>query len=184
VIFEETPLPGVFLIGLERREDSRGWFARTYCEREFAAHGLVAHYVQVSASSNVARHTLRGLHYQMPPASETKLVRCVRGALWDVVLDLRPDSPTFGRHFGAELSHGNGRMMYVPKQCAHGFLTLEPDTELIYLVDAFHAPEQERGVRWNDPRFAISWPAAPAIVTPRDREQRDFDPAWHLVAPG
>jgi dTDP-4-dehydrorhamnose 3,5-epimerase len=184
VIFEETPLPGVFLIGLERHEDSRGWFARTYCEREFAEHGLVAHFVQVNASSNGARHTLRGLHYQMPPASETKVVRCVRGALWDVVLDLRPDSPTFGRHFGAELSQMNGRMMYVPKQCAHGFLTLEPDTDLIYLVDAFYAPELERGVRWDDPRFAIRWPAAPAVVGTRDREQRDFDPTWHIAAPG
>lgn len=184
MIFEETPLPGVFLVGLERREDARGWFARAYCEREFAERGLVAHYVQVNASSNVARHTLRGLHYQLAPAAETKLVRCVRGALWDVVLDLRPDSPTFGRHFGAELSRENGRMMYVPKQCAHGFLTLEPDSDVFYLVDAFYAPERERGVRWNDPRFAIAWPAAPAVVAPRDAEQRDFDPAWHLAPPG
>jgi len=183
VIFGETPLPGVFLIELERRADPRGWFARTYCEREFAEHGLVAQYVQGNASSNLARHTLRGLHYQLPPASETKLVSCVRGALWDVVLDLRPDSPTFGRHVGAELSHENGRMMYVPKQCAHGFLTLEPDTEVHYLVDSFYAPEQERGVRWNDPRFAISWPAAPAVIAARDQEHRDFDLAWHLGAP-
>jgi dTDP-4-dehydrorhamnose 3,5-epimerase len=183
VIFEQSPLPGVFLIGLERREDPRGWFARVYCEREFAERGLAAHYVQVSASSNIARHTLRGLHYQLPPAAETKLVRCVRGALWDVVLDLRPGSPTFGRHYGAELSQANGRMMYVPKQCAHGFLTLEPDTELLYLVDCFHAPDQERGVRWNDPRFAISWPAAPAVMAGRDQELRDFDPVWHLAGP-
>lgn len=183
MIFEEAPLPGVFVIGLERRADARGWFARAFCEREFAAHGLASSFVQVNASSNAARHTLRGLHYQLAPAAETKLIRCVRGALWDVALDLRAGSPTLGRWFGAELTAENGRMMYVPKGFAHGFLTLEPETELVYLVDAFYVPERERGVRWNDPRFAIAWPHPPAVLSERDAAFPDFDPAWHLAPP-
>jgi len=180
VIFEETSLPGVYLLGLERREDARGWFARAFCEREFGARGLATRFVQANVSSTVARHTLRGMHYQLEPAAETKLVHCLHGALWDVVLDLRSDSPSFGRWFGAELSAANGRIMYAPKGCAHGFLTLEPDTHVFYLVDAFYAPGRERGVRWNDPHFAIDWPHAPAVLSERDAEHPDFDPAWHL----
>lgn len=183
MIFEETPLPGVWLVTLERREDARGSFARAFCEREFAAHDLATRFVQANESSNVARHTLRGLHYQLPPAAETKLVRCARGALWDVALDLRPGSPTFGRHFAAELSYANGRMLYVPRGCAHGFLTLQPDTHVSYLIDAFYAPGSERAVRWDDPRFAITWPARPEAISERDRAHPDFDPAWHLPAP-
>jgi dTDP-4-dehydrorhamnose 3,5-epimerase len=122
------------------------------------------------------------MHYQLPPKAETKLVRCIRGALYDVALDLRPNSPTFGKSFGAELTAENRRMMYVPKGFAHGFLTLAPDTEALYLVDEFYSPEHERGVRWNDPKFNISWPAEPVVLSDKDRNQRSFDPAWHLAS--
>jgi dTDP-4-dehydrorhamnose 3,5-epimerase len=180
MIFTETPIPGAFLIDLEKRGDDRGFFARAFCEKEFAAHGLVTSFVQVNNSLTGQRGTLRGLHYQLSPRAETKLVRCIRGALHDVILDLRPGSPTFGQSFGAELSAGNRRMMYVPKGFAHGFVTLTDDAEAFYFVDEFYAPEQERGVRWNDPRFAISWPVTPSVLSDKDRAWRDFDPSWHL----
>jgi dTDP-4-dehydrorhamnose 3,5-epimerase len=163
MIFSETPLPGAYLIDLEKRGDARGFFARAFCRNEFAEHG-----------------TLRGLHYQLAPAAEVKLVRCLAGALYDVILDLRPDSPSFGRWFGAELSAENRRMMYVPRGFAHGFLTLSENCEALYLVSAFYAPELERGVRWNDPRFAIEWPAAPDFISDKDRDRPDFDPAINL----
>jgi dTDP-4-dehydrorhamnose 3,5-epimerase len=120
------------------------------------------------------------MHFQLAPKAETKLVRCIRGALYDVILDLRGGSPTFGRSFGAELSAENRRAMYVPKGFAHGFITLADDTEAFYLVDEHYAPERERGVRWNDPRFDIRWPIPPEVVSDKDRGHRDFDPAWHL----
>jgi dTDP-4-dehydrorhamnose 3,5-epimerase len=180
VTFIETPIAGTFLVDLDRREDARGFFARAFCEREFASHGLVSRFVQVNDSLSVARGTLRGVHYQLAPKAETKLIRCVRGALFDVVLDLRRGSPTFGRSFGAELTAENRRMMYVPKGLAHGFLTLADDTEAFYLVDELYAPEQERGIRWNDPRFAIEWPFTPSVVSEKDQAHRDFDPGWHL----
>ncbi len=182
MIFTETPLRGAFLIDLERRGDDRGFFARAFCEREFGEKNLVTHFVQVNNSQSAQKGTLRGMHYQLAPRAETKLVRCIRGALHDVILDLRKDSPTFGRSFGADLSAENRRMMYVPKGFAHGFVTLADDTEAFYFVDEVYAPEQERGVRWNDPRFGIVWPVAPAVLSDKDRTHRDFDPAWHLGA--
>lgn len=182
MIFTEAPLSGAFLIDLERRGDDRGFFARAFCEREFAAHGLATRFVQMNDSLSAQRGTLRGMHYQLAPRAETKLVRCVRGALYDVILDLRRDSPTFGRSFGAELTAENRRTMYVPKGFAHGLITLTDDVEAMYLVDEFYSPEHERGVRWNDPRFEIAWPIAPAVVSDKDRVHRDFDPAWHLGA--
>lgn len=178
--FTETPLGGAYLIDLEKRGDERGFFARFFCEKEFAEHDLETRFVQINNSLSVEEGTLRGMHYQLAPAAEVKLVRCLAGALWDAILDLRPRSPTFGRWFGAELSAGNRRMMYVPRGFAHGFLTLSPDTEALYLVSAFYAPERERGVRWNDPRFAIAWPAQPRVVSDKDARQRDFDPEHHL----
>jgi len=184
VIFDESPLAGVFTVDLERKGDERGFFARLFCEEEFAAHGLPARFAQINNSLSVERGTLRGMHYQLAPAAETKVVRCVRGALWDVALDLRESSPTFGRWFAAELSAENRQMMVVPEGCAHGFLTLEPDTEAIYLVTHPYSAELERGVRWNDPRFAIEWPFEPVVLSDKDRGQRDFDPAWHLLAAG
>ena len=180
MIFHETPLCGAFLIDLEKRGDERGFFARVYCEREFEAHGLVTRYVQVNNSLSAQGGTMRGMHYQLAPKAETKLVRCVKGGLFDVILDLRVESATFGRSFGAELTAGNRRMMYVPKGFAHGFVTLQDDTEALYLVDEFYAPEAERIVRWNDPRFKIEWPMAPAVLSDKDARQSDFDPVWHL----
>jgi dTDP-4-dehydrorhamnose 3,5-epimerase len=182
MIFNQTPLPGAFVIDLEKRGDDRGFFARAFCAREFAAHGLITQFVQVNNSLSAKKGTLRGMHYQIAPQAETKLVRCIRGALYDVILDLRPDSPTFGRSFGAELSAENRQMMYVPKGFAHGFLTLSDDAEAFYFVDEFYGPEFERGVRWDDPRFAIAWPIPPEVLSDKDRQWRDFDPAWHLTA--
>jgi dTDP-4-dehydrorhamnose 3,5-epimerase len=180
--FEQTPIPGAWLIDLEKRGDERGFFARFYCEKEFAAHGLVTHFVQVNNSLSAARGTLRGMHYQLPPKAETKLVRCVRGALWDAIVDLRPGSPTFGKSFGAELSAENRRMMYVPKGFAHGFVTLSDAAEALYFVDEFYGPEQERIARWNDPTYGIQWPIQPVVLSDKDRDARDFEPKWHLGA--
>ena len=182
MIFTETPLTGAYLIDLEKRGDERGFFARAFCEREFASHGLVTHFVQINNSLSARQGTLRGMHYQLAPKAETKVVRCIRGALHDIILDLRDASPTFGQSFGAELTAENHRMMYVPKGFAHGFFTLADDTEALYLVDEFYAPESERGIRWDDPRFAIRWPAQPNVISDKDRNFPDFDPAWHLAA--
>ena len=180
MIFQETALAGAYLIDLEKRGDERGFFARVFCEKEFSAHGLVTRFVQVNNSLSADRGTLRGMHYQLAPNAETKLVRCIRGALWDVILDLRPGSPSFGKSVGVELSAENRRMIYVPKGFAHGFVTLQTDTEAFYFADEFYAPDCERGVRWNDPRFGIEWPIEPAVISDKDRNQRSFDPAWHL----
>lgn len=177
--FHSTPVQGATLIELERRGDDRGFFARFFCEREFAAAGLKSHFVQINTSLTAKRGTLRGMHYQLPPSAEVKVVRCLRGALFDVVLDLRPDSPSFGRWFGAELNAENRTMMYVPEGCAHGFVTLQDDTEALYLVSAFYGPEEERGVRFDDPRFAIAWPEPPVEVSAKDRAWPDFDAAFH-----
>jgi dTDP-4-dehydrorhamnose 3,5-epimerase len=180
MIFTETPLKGAFLIDLEKRGDERGFFARAFCEKEFSAHGLSSRFVQVNNSLSATKGTLRGLHYQLAPKAETKVVRCVRGALHDVILDLRPGSPTFGKTFAAELTAENRRMLYVPKGFAHSFITLADDTEVFYLTDEFYAPDLERGVRWDDPRFGIDWPAQPVVMSDKDRNYPDFDPAWHL----
>jgi len=181
MIFHETPLPGARLIELEKRGDERGFFARMFCEREFGAAGLETRFVNVNNSLSAREGTLRGLHYQIGEAAETKVVRCIRGAVWDAILDLRPGSPTFGRWFGETLTADNRLMMYVPRGFAHAILTLEPDAEAIYLVSNHYAPEAERGVRWNDPRFSISWPLAPREISAKDASWRDFDPAYHAV---
>jgi len=182
MIFREIPLKDAYIIELEKRGDDRGFFARAFCENEFAQHGLSNHFVQVNNSLSVPKGTLRGMHYQLAPKAETKLVRCIRGVLYDVILDLRKDSPTFGQSYGLELSAENRRMFYVPKGFAHGFITLVENTEAFYFVDEFYSPQHERGVRWNDPKFAIKWPMQPAVLSEKDRNQRDFDPAWHLTA--
>ena len=174
------PLAGAYLIDLEPKGDQRGFFARQFCQKEFQEHGLATNFVQVNTSFSAGKGTLRGLHYQLGDAAETKLVRCIRGAIWDCILDLRPDSETFGKWYGAELSADNRKMMYVPKGFAHGFLSLTPDSEILYFVDAFYSPQLERGVRWDDHRFSIDWPANPEVVSDRDRSHPDFDPAHHL----
>jgi dTDP-4-dehydrorhamnose 3,5-epimerase len=180
MILTETPITGAYLIDLEQRGDERGFFARVFCERDFAARGLTPRLVQANDSFSARRGTLRGMHYQLPPKAETKLVRCIHGELYDVALDLRPASPTFGKSFGATLSAENRRMMYLPKGCAHGFITLTDATEALYFTDEFYDAEQERGVRWNDPRFTIAWPLEPVVISDKDRSWRPFDPAYHL----
>ena len=175
----DTPVHGAHLIDLERRGDERGFFAQFFCEREFGDAGLKNHFVQINNSLTAKSGTLRGMHYQLPPTAEVKVVRCLRGALFDVVLDLRPDSPSFGTWFGAALTADNRTMMYVPEGCAHGFVTLEDDTEALYLVSSFYSPKDERGVRFDDPRFAIAWPLTPNEVSAKDRVWPDFDPEFH-----
>lgn len=181
MIYEETPLQGAFVIDLEKRGDDRGFFARLFCAREFAEHGLADRFVQANNSLSATHGTLRGLHYQLTPSAEVKLVRCVRGALYDVILDLRPASSTFGKAYGTELTSENRRMIYAPEGFAHGFITLEDDTETVYLVSAEYDPELERGIRWNDPMFGIQWPLEPAVISDKDCSYADFDPRWHLA---
>jgi dTDP-4-dehydrorhamnose 3,5-epimerase len=173
--FTPTPLSGSYLIDLDKREDERGFFARFFCEREFGEAGLETRFVQINNSLSRDRGTLRGMHYQLEPSAEVKVVSALCGAFWDTILDLRPGSPTFGKSFGSALTAENRRMMYVPRGFAHGFLTLEPDTEALYLVSAFYDPGRERGVRWNDPRFSIAWPEKPLVISDKDANQRDFD---------
>lgn len=172
--FHDTPLDGARVIDLEKRGDERGFFARYFCEREFAAAGLETSFVQINNSLSVKKGTLRGLHYQLPPAAEVKVVRCVRGAMWDVIVDLRPDSPTFKKWFGLELTADNRLMMYVPRGFAHAILTLTDDTEALYLVSAFYAPNLERGLRWNDPAIAIEWPIKPVEISAKDAKWPDL----------
>ncbi len=178
--FTETPLKGAFVMDLEKRGDDRGFFARFFCEREYQQHGLDHKIVQENTSFSKYRGTLRGMHYQLAPKGEDKIVRCLRGALLDVIIDLRPDSPTFKKHFKIELTAENRSMLYVPKGFAHGFITLTEDTEAFYLVTEFYAPECERGVRWNDPQFGISWPMEPVVISDKDRAHPDFKPETHL----
>jgi dTDP-4-dehydrorhamnose 3,5-epimerase len=175
VIFEETSIPGVFIVELQRHEDERGFFARAWCQREFERHGLAPCIAQVNISHNRHKHTLRGFHYQDAPHQEDKLLRCTRGALHFVVVDLRKDSPAYKRNIAVTLTAGNYRMLYVPKGCANGFLTLEDDSEILYLISEFHAPGFERGVKWNDPALGVRWPVdAPAVIAEKDRNWPDF----------
>ncbi len=180
----DEPLPGVKLLELAPRFDERGFFARAFCRRTLAELGVELEVVQANLSRSRARGTLRGLHYQLPPSAETKLVCCPAGAIWDCVLDLRPESPTFGRHVAAVLSAADHRAMLVPPGCAHGFLTLEPDSLVLYFVSAAYDPARERGVRWDDPAFAIPWPFPPTVVSARDRAHPDFPTALPAAARG
>jgi dTDP-4-dehydrorhamnose 3,5-epimerase len=177
MIFTETPLHGAFIIDLHRHEDERGFFARTFCRREFEAHGLNTDIVQCNISHSLRKGTLRGMHFQLPPMQEVKLVRCIRGALFDAIVDLRQNSPTFRQWTGVELTAGSGRSLYVPGGFGHGILTLVDDTELHYQISQFYDPDLGAGVRYNDPAFGIEWPIEPAIINERDRTWPDFDPA-------
>ena len=175
--FTETSVPGAYLIDPEPRGDERGFFSRLWCRDEFATHGLTADFVQCNDSFSARRGTLRGLHYQAAPFGEVKLVRCVRGSVFDVLVDLRADSPTYTRWFGVELTAENHRMLYVPEGCAHGYLTLEDRSEVEYPVSRAYRPEAERGVRWNDPQFGIEWPLGePLTLSPKDRQWPDYQP--------
>jgi dTDP-4-dehydrorhamnose 3,5-epimerase len=174
MIFHETRLPGVFEIHIESKPDERGFFARTWCQQEFEAHGLNGRLVQCSISFNKRMGTLRGMHYQEAPHAETKLVRCSRGAIYDVVLDLRPKSPTFKGWIGVVLTAEQRNMIYVPEGCAHGFLTLEDESEVSYQMSEFWSAESARGVRWDDPAFRIGWPKKVEVISERDRTYPDF----------
>lgn len=174
MFFRETKLPGVFEIHLEPHLDDRGFFARTWCREEFGAHGLNPRLVQCNISFNIRKGTLRGMHFQLPPHAESKLVRCTMGAIYDVVLDMRPQSVTYCQWIGVTLSAENRKMAYIPEGCAHGFLTLEDNTEVFYQMSEFYNQESARGVRWNDPAFQIAWPSAPTVISERDRTYQDF----------
>ncbi len=174
--FVQTPLPGAWVIEPELLGDERGWFARTFDAQEFAAHGCSPDTVQCNASFNAARDTVRGMHYQADPHGESKLVRCVRGRIFDVAVDLRPDSPTFCRWHGVELGEESARAFYIPAGLAHGFQTLEEGCEVLYQMGNPYVPEAARGVRWDDPAFAIAWPepGGRRIISERDRSYPDF----------
>jgi dTDP-4-dehydrorhamnose 3,5-epimerase len=167
-------IAGVYLVEPERHCDERGFFARTWCREEFARAGLNADWVQCNVSFNSKRGTLRGLHYQAAPHEEVKLVRCTQGAIYDVVVDLRPGSPTFRQSFGVELTAANHLAVYIPAGCAHGFQTLADGSEVFYQMGAPFEAAAARGVRWNDPAFAIAWPMSPTVISERDQAYADF----------
>lgn len=174
MIFTETKLQGAFVIEPEKLRDGRGFFARTFCRREFEEHGLDPDVVQCNISFNKRAGTLRGMHYQVAPYAEAKLVRCTAGAIYDVVVDLRPTSPSFKKYAAFELTAENCTMVYIPEGFAHGFQTLKDDTEVFYQMSQIYAPDCARGVRWNDPAFGIEWPAAERIMVERDQQYPDF----------
>jgi dTDP-4-dehydrorhamnose 3,5-epimerase len=175
VKFVPTPLSGAVIVELERREDERGYFARTWCRREFRAAGLGDDgLVQSSVSHNLRRGTLRGMHWQAEPHAEVKLVRCTRGAIWDVIIDLRADSSTYGRHIGVELTAESGQALYIPRGMAHGFVTLVDQSDVFYQMSDYYEPAASRGLRWNDPAFGIIWPVREPILHPRDEGYPDF----------
>jgi dTDP-4-dehydrorhamnose 3,5-epimerase len=181
--FIKTKLAGVFEVRLEPIPDERGFFARTWCEKEFQSHGLNSSIAQCSVSFNNRKGTLRGMHYQASPFAETKTIRCNKGAIFDVVLDLRSESLTFKSWIGVELTAENRKMLYVPEGCAHGFLTLENDTEIFYQISEFYNAESARGVRWDDPAFCIEWPMRPEVMSERDRTYADVKPEHLLSLP-
>lgn len=181
MIFNETPLKGAYVIELEKRGDERGFFARFFCKNEFEEHNLDNTIVQINNSLSKDKGTLRGLHYQNAPYAETKIVRCINGSLFDVIVDVRDSSSTFGKWFGVELSAKNRKSLFVPKGFAHGFLTLEENTEAFYLVSAFYAPDYEKGVRWNDPAIGIEWPFDPIVISKKDKNHTNLDPKVHAV---
>jgi len=175
MIFTETTLAGAYIIDLEKIEDERGFFARSWCEREFDAHGFDSRLVQCNVSFSKKRGTLRGLHYQAAPHEETKLVRCTKGSLFDVIVDLRKDSPTFLKWVGVKLTAANRRMLYIPKRFAHGFQTLENQTEIFYQMSEFFYQDAARGIRWDDPSIAVAWPRAERTISKRDQAYTDLE---------
>jgi dTDP-4-dehydrorhamnose 3,5-epimerase len=175
MLFHSTTLQDAKRIELEKRGDERGFFARTFCEREFAAQGLETQFVQQNASRSAQQGTLRGMHFQKGADAEVKLIRCLSGAILDVIVDLRPESPTYKKWEAFELSDANSDMLYVPRGFAHGFVTLTDNVEVTYLVSAFYAPAAEGGVRWNDPVIAIAWPFEPTVLSPKDAAWPDFE---------
>lgn len=175
MIFAETKLKEAFVLDLERREDHRGFFARSFCQREFEQHGLKALIAQVNVAFSKRKGTVRGMHFQFPPVSDSKLVRCTRGAVLDIIVDLRPESPTYLQHVAVELTADNHRALYVPERFAHGYQTLEDGSEVTYQAGEFYAPGQEGGVRWSDPRLGLAWPIPVTDMAAKDD-------AWGLLA--
>ena len=177
MIFTETKLKGAFIIEIEKREDERGFFARAWCKKEFEAHGLTSHMVQANIAFSRKKGTLRGMHYQASPYEEAKLIRCIKGGIFDVIIDLRPDSPTYKEWFGLQLISDNYKMLYAPEGFAHGYKTLIDKTEAFYQVTQFYAPESERGVRWDDPAFDIEWPEPnDLVISEKDKNWPDYLP--------
>ena len=175
MIFTETKLKGAFIIDLERREDTRGFFARAFCQNEFKAHGLKPVIAQANIAFNLKKGTLRGMHFQFPPAAETKLVRCTRGAILDIIVDLRPESATFLQSAIVELNEENQRALYVPERFAHGYQTLRDDTDTSYQVGEFYTPAAEAGLMYNDPRLGLEWPLPAAVISEKDQKFQLFD---------
>ncbi len=173
MIFRDTPLPGAYVLEPERIEDQRGFFARIWCKNELRARGLSCELAQSNVGFSRRRGTLRGLHFQRPPHAEVKIVRCTRGSVFDVIVDLRPESPTYRRWFGVELSEENGKMLYVPEGCAQGYLTLADNTEIYYHTSEFYHPESASGVRYDDPEFGIAWPGEIAVMSQQDQHWPD-----------
>jgi dTDP-4-dehydrorhamnose 3,5-epimerase len=169
VIFTETKLEGAFVIDLERRADERGFFARAFCQHEFRDHGLKPVIAQANVASNNKKGTLRGMHFQYPPMAETKLVRCTRGAILDIIVDLRPESPTYLQHVAVELTEENMRALYVPERFAHGYQTLHDGTDTSYQVGEFYAPNTEGGLRYDDPKLGLAWPLPVSVISPKDQ---------------
>ena len=174
MLFHEAPLKGAFVLEVEPHNDERGIFARVFCEEEFAVRGLNTVYRQCSVSWNKNKGTLRGMHFQVEPGEEVKLVRCTSGSIYDVIVDLRPNSPTKGRWFGVELSQDNRRSLYIPNGFAHGFITLQDEVEVYYMISVPYRPDLARGIRWDDPGLAIEWPFSPKIISQRDRTYPAF----------
>jgi dTDP-4-dehydrorhamnose 3,5-epimerase len=179
--FTPLPIKGAYVIDLEKKEDERGFFARAFCQREFEAQGLETGVAQANMSLSRIKGTLRGLHYQLGKFAEAKLIRVISGAVFDALVDLRPESPTFLQHFTVVLSAENRSAIYIPRGCANGIETLEGSTQLFYLASNFFAPHAERGLRWNDPKFDIKWALEPTVISEKDRNHPDFDPAYHLT---
>jgi dTDP-4-dehydrorhamnose 3,5-epimerase len=183
MIFTATEIPGAYIVDIERRADVRGFFARTWCEREFAEHGLNPRLTQANLSYNHRKGTLRGMHYQATPHEEAKLVRCARGAIYDAIIDLRPGSPAYMRWTAVTLTADSYRMFYVPEGCAHGYLTLVDDCEVVYHVSHPYTPHAERGVRFDDPAFGIAWPVEVLVISEKDRSWPDFRGPGPVEAP-
>jgi dTDP-4-dehydrorhamnose 3,5-epimerase len=176
MIFHPTSLAGAFVVDLDRKQDERGFFARAFCAKEFEQWGLRPQIVQANLSFSAKKGTIRGLHYQLPPASEPKFIRCIRGAIWDVIVDLRPESPTYLQHFGVELSADNRRAVYIPDMFAHGNQSLTDDAEMFYFVGEYYTPKCEQGLRYDDPAVAIQWPVPVTVVSEKDQQWPRFQP--------
>lgn len=174
MIFTETALKGAFILEVKQLEDERGFFGRIWCKKEMEDHGLNGNVVQANMSYNKKKGTVRGMHFQHSPYAETKLIRCTKGAIYDVIIDLRKDSPTYKQWIGVELTEQNHKMLYVPENFAHGFITLEDDTEVAYQVTQYYTPGAEGGIRWNDPSFNIQWPVPVDLVSDKDKNHPDY----------